>query len=172
MDLIAQALAKREKLKSDLGRIETFLATAYELQGEGPIPAPAKSDAEKIAEPVRRISSPRAAVGVGVETAKIAESIVREAGRAMSTRDLVPLVEAHNIEIGGKDKVATLSARLGNDAKRSEARLRLVAGKWHLPEWISMADSEETADTPTKDAPAASFFSRQEGGATYAAPLN
>lgn len=75
------------------------------------------------------------------------------------------------IEIGGKDNVATLSARLGNDAKRSDARLRLVAGKWHLPEWISESDDEETADTPTKDAPAASFFSNQEGGESYAPAL-
>lgn len=170
MDLIAQALAKRERLKAEMERVDTFLAMAYEFQGEKAPAIPTMTDADKIAEPVRRAAS-RAPAGVGAETAKVAESIIRAADKPMATRDLVPLIEAHDIEIGGKDKVATLSARLGNDAKREGGRLQLQAGKWHLPEWISKADNEETADTPTKDEPAASFFSNREGGETNAAPL-
>ena len=132
MDLVAQALTKREKLKAELDRVETFLAMAYELQGEGQSSKFEKSDAEKIAEPVKRAASNRAPSGVGAETARAAADVIREAGRPMRTRDLVSLVEAHGIEIGGKDKVATLSARLGNDARRDGGRLKLHAGKWHL----------------------------------------
>ena len=170
MDLIAQSIAKRDKLRAELQRVDTFLSMAYELQG-GDSRA-ALTDAEKVASPIKQARTKRAPSGVGAQTAKAAADVVREANRPMATRDLVPLVEAHGIEIGGKDKVATLSARLGNDAKRDDGHLVLTAGKWHLPEWISNADNEETADTPTKDASAASFFSNQEGGETYAAPLN
>lgn len=172
MDLIAQALAKREKLKADLERVETFLAIAYELQSGDDQADRAKSNEEKIVQPEKKRQIRRAPAGAGAATADAAYNIIRAANRPMSTRDLLPLIEAHGIEIGGKNKIATLSARLGNDAKRDDGKLHNKAGKWHLLEWISDADNEETADTPTKDAPAASFFSNQEGGETYAAPLN
>lgn len=164
MDLIAQAIARREKLKAELERLDAFLAVAYELQG-GPPPSVVRME-NWVAEPVRRQVSKRAPSGVGAETARTAAKIVSEAGVPMSTRDLVPLVEAHGIEIGGKDKIATLSARLGNDAKRDGGALVLLAGKWHLPEWISNADNKETANNPGKDASAVSlFYSNKENDA-------
>lgn len=164
MDLIAQALAKREKLRSDLSRIEEFLAIAYELQGET---APT-SDTANMSGTTRKLAGPmtetsRAPAGVGAETARIAASILTATGNPMATRDLVPLIEAHGIEIGGKDRVATLSARLGNDAKRSDGKLRLVGGKWHLTEWLHNMVLKETADTPTKDTSAASSYSNIGG---------
>ena len=42
----------------------------------------------------------------------------------MQTRDLVPLVRAKGIEVGGKDAVATLSARLSNSAE-----FRMIRGR-------------------------------------------
>ena len=160
MDLIAQAVAKREKLRAELQRVDSFLSMAYELQGETNVP-PVMTDGEKVAAPIRRHTAKRAASGVGALTAKTAADIIREANRPMSTRELAPLVEAHGVEIGGRDKVATLSARLGNDAKRTGGLLVLEAGKWNLLEWISNADNEETADTPTKEEPAASHLSNE-----------
>ena len=157
MDLIAQALAKREQLKGDLQRIESFLQMAYELQSDQADAPQALAGSAKMVSHIR-LSVGRAPTGVGAETVKVAEEIMREAGRAMATRELVPLIQAHNIEIGGKDPVATLSARLGNDAKREDWHVRLRAGKWYLREWITSEDNEEAADFPTKDTSAASLF--------------
>jgi len=170
MDLIAQALARREKLKAELDRVEAFLSMAYELQGEKAEVRIEKPLEDKIAEPVGRSPITRAPAGIGARTAEIAVTILREAGNPMSTRDLVPLVEAHEIEIGGKDPVATLSARLSNYAKMNH-ELRLVAGRWHLLEWIGDADKEEAADTPSKDASAASLFTTNQGERRDAAAL-
>lgn len=172
MDLIAQALAKRENLKAELTKIEQFLAVAYELQGGSPAQSSsaALSVEQKIDAPLKAKIS-RARSGIGEETAKIAKAILTEAGRPLSTRDLLPLVEAHNIEIGGKDKVATLSARLSNFVKKG-GQIQLVGGKWYLSQSVSDADNEETADTPSKEEPAASFFSNQEGGEPIGTALN
>lgn len=168
MDLIAQALTKRDRLKAELERIEAFLGVAYELKGEVPSPVPApRSDSEKADLPAKRIVRSRA--GIGAETADAAVEILTEAKQDLSTRDLAPLIEAKGIELSGQDKVATLSARLSNAAKR-EGKLVLRNGKWGIPH--SHPADIETADTPTKDASAASFFTNQEGGETYAAPLN
>ena len=171
MDLIAQALIKRDNLKRDLGRVETFLSIAYELQGEGHNAKAVKTDAEKIAEPIRRVSDIRAPSGVGAKTAETAESIVREARRPMTTRELLPLIQAHGIEVSGQDMIATLSARLGNDAKRADAKMRLVGGKWHLLEWISKADSEETAGSSLPGASTVSSFHFNQGERRDAAAL-
>jgi len=161
MDLIAQALAKRASLRDELQRVDAFLTMAYELQGQSDRNfSPPEG---KFTPSLRPQQTKRAPAGVGAETARVASEIIRDANRAMATRELAPLVEAHGIEISGRDKVATLSARLGNDAKRDDGHLRLVAGKWHLLEWISDADKEEAADTPRKDASAASHLS-DEGG--------
>lgn len=178
MDIIAQAVHKREQLLAELRRLDQFLAVAYELQGGDRGPKSLHSEAynaamlSSVAAPsyhagnalptATREAHRRAPSGVGAETARVAAKIIREASRPIATRDLLPLVEAHGIEIGGKDPVATLSARLGNDAKRDDGNLRLRAGKWHLLEWISDADNKEATDTPGKDASAASFFSNQE----------
>ena len=161
MDLIAQALAKRANLRDELQRVEAFLTMAYELQGQsGGQSLSVGGNSSPLTGPRQ---TKRAPAGVGAETARVAAEIIRDANRAMTTRELTPLIEAHGIEISGKDKVATLSARLGNDAKRDDGHLKLIAGKWHLLEWISDAGKEEAADTPSKDASAASHLSNQGG---------
>lgn len=47
-------------------------------------------------------------------TRNAVQAILEEAGRPIETRALVPLVKQRGIEIGGKDEIATLSARLSS----------------------------------------------------------
>ena len=100
MNIIQQAQAKREALQRDLARIEAFLATAYELQQELGQPVrhnPASDSAKADAPAKRKVSAP---TGSGSETVRAVVDILRERGRPLSTRELLPLVQAKGIEVG------------------------------------------------------------------------
>jgi hypothetical protein len=158
MDLIQRAQAKREQLRTELARIEAFLATAFELEQDlaREKPADRRSDAKKADAPVRRAATtPRS--GVGKDTLDAAAEIVREYG-SMSTRDLLPYICAKGIDVGGKDPVATLSARLSG-----KGVLEVYHGKWRFiegAEGSGNAGNEEATDNPTKDQSAASLFTQ------------
>jgi hypothetical protein len=169
MDLIQRAQAKRDQLRHELARIEAFLATAFELEQDlsREKPADRRSDAEKADAPMRRTTTPRS--GIGKDTLDAAAATVRQFGE-MSTREMLPYILAKGIEIGGKDPIATLSARLSG-----KGVLEVYHGKWRFIEHTKASgphdgSEEETADTPTKDASAASLFNTSQG-ATYAAAL-
>ena len=90
----------------------------------------------------------------------------------MATRELLPLVLARGIEVGGKDAVATLSARISK-----KGAVELVNGKWWLIQSDTESssatadDNEEAADIPAKETSAASFF-HNEGGTHGTALVN
>lgn len=169
MDLIALAEERRDWHKAELARIEAFLATAFELKRDltsNPIVKDARTDAEKADAPKRQRQSNRPLGGIGAETLEAAEAIVRERG-PQSTRDLLPLVRAKGIEVGGDDTdraIAILSARLSG-----KGDLMIYAGKWHfedqLPPLIRQRLAQkEASDNPGKDQSDASLFHSNEGG--------
>lgn len=158
MDLIQRAQAKREQLRNELARIEAFLATAFELEQDfaREKPADRRNDAEKADAPVRRGPSPPRS-GVGKETLDAAAEVIRQFG-SMSTRDMLPFICAKGIDVGGKDPVATLSARLSG-----KGVLEVYHGKWRFIEGAESSGTtgnEEAADNPTKDQSAASLFTQ------------
>lgn len=168
MDIIKQAQAKREALHRELARIETFLATAFELQQEfgSARPATIMSDAAKADAPVRRM----APAGSGSATLKAVVDILREKDMPLSTRELLPLVRAKGIEVGGKDAFATLSARISQ-----KGVIAVTGGKWWFIEDNRASDAEasgeEAADTPAKEISAASLFQSNQGERRDAAAL-
>lgn len=158
MDIIGHAQARREALKAELDRIEQFLATAFELQHElaRSTPRDTRTNAEKADAPVRKRAM--APAGAGSATVRAVVTILQERG-PMPTRELLPLVLAQGIEVGGQDPVATLSARISG-----KGRVQTREGKWHLIENSGATAPEEgVTDIPTKATSATSlFYSNQE----------
>jgi hypothetical protein len=160
---IARAQAKREWHLEQARKLEAFLATYYDLEQElkSSPPADAKSDAQKADAPKRQRQNTRPHAGLGLDTIIAAESIVLEHG-PMSTRDMLPLILARGIEVGGRDPVATLSARISG-----RGDLYAYSGKWYfendLPPNVRQAKhaQKEEANNPAKDPSASSLFASQ-----------
>lgn len=167
-DLIARAQEKRDWHLAQAKKLETFLATYYDLEHElkAKPPADLKTDAEKVEAPKRQRQATRPQAGIGLETINAAEAIVREHG-PMSTRDMLPLVLARGIDVGGRDPVATLSARISG-----RGDLIAYSGKWffeedlpsHIREERLHQSRKEAADSPAKEQSAASLFHSNQGG--------
>src|SRR6185312_15389269 len=117
MDLVTKARERRVELVAELARIDRFLESADEMARELGL-APAAAPAPQTRKLARR--------GTGAETLNAVAAII-EAQGPMSTRDLVPLVLERGIEIGGKDAIATLSARISK-----KGVVELDGGKWRL----------------------------------------
>lgn len=170
MNILLQAQAKREALQRELARIEAFLATAYELQQEFGRPVPhGVSDSVKADAPIKRQQS--AATGSGSETLKAVIDILRSRGEPMATRDLLPLVQAKGIEVGGKSPLATLSARIS-----SKGPIAVKDGKWwFVSEDTGSSDVKasegEAAEISRTEQSAASLSNSNEGERRDAAAL-
>ncbi len=172
MDLIQRAQEKREWHRTELARLESFLATAFELERDlakdGSVARDKRSDSDKADAPIRqRVARQRG--GVGADTVAAAEEIIRDRG-PLPTRDLLPLIRAKGIEVGGNDPVATLSARISN-----RSSLESHHGKWRFREISRASDAqaseeEEAADSPAKEQSTASMFT-QTKEQQYAAAL-
>jgi hypothetical protein len=168
VDLISRARERRERLLAELGRIDAFLAMANELAQEfGERPTPLRA---QFTDAPRRSTKRR---NLGSETVAAAIEIIRDRGHSLPTRDLVPLISARGIEIGGKSPIATLSARL-SAAKGST--LDLINGKWCLINGDGMpragvSEQDEPADSSLTGKSADSLFNRQANGGAHAAAL-
>lgn len=158
MDIIQHAQERRDALRSELSRIEQFLATAFELQHEiaKGTPRDTRTDAEKADAPVRKRTM--APAGSGSATVQAVASILAVRG-PLTTREMLPLVQAQGIEVGGKDPLATLSARISGKGK-----FQTRDGKWHLIRASGASASEEgVTDNPAKEPSATPLFqSNQE----------
>lgn len=159
MDIIATAEAKRDELKAELAKIEDFLTTAYELQGGLSEPKPVRERVLRVDEPKRYIPkvgkiTPRKPPKSGLiyDTAMAAIEYMKEHGEGVPTRDLVPVVKAKGVSVGGTNEVGTISARMSQSFM-----FELRDGKWFI---LPSAD-EETADQPCKEESADSLFDNQ-----------
>jgi hypothetical protein len=164
-DVVTKAKQRREQLVAELARLDTYLAVHAELT----------EDEDRAARPERTASSVRAAAkrgGIGAETVDAALGIVRNRGPQL-TRDLLPMIKALGIQIGGKSEIATLSARLSSSGK---GVVEMVDGKWReavrdtAPEPETVPEREEPADPSLTGESADSLFHQTKGGA-YAAAL-
>lgn len=142
VDVTMLARRRRAELVAEIERIDGFLDMAAELAGE-------KTESPQLtrATAVRRAGAPR---GVGADTVAACREIVRAHG-PQPTRDLLPLVKARDIPVGGKSEIATLSARLSTTGK---GVLQMKNGKWHdvqqneAPGSETTPEREESADDP------------------------
>lgn len=161
MNIIQQAQAKRESLQRELARIEAFLATAYELQQElsqSARPDPV-TDAAKADAPIQRLRSQ--ATSSGSATLQAVVEVLNEQARPLAIRELLPLVLAKGIEVGGKSPLATLSARISQ-----KGVVEVRDGQW----WFiddsrrvsGSSRDEKTAGIPSKETPAVSLFTTNE----------
>jgi hypothetical protein len=100
---IAQdAKAERAELAERIQKLDLLIATVESLSGASTTSArPA------------RAATPRAS-NVMSPTRDAVARILRAQGRAMQTAELVPILKAAGVAVGGKNEVATLSARLSN----------------------------------------------------------
>jgi hypothetical protein len=151
-DIIAKARAKRQQLLAEVAKIDTFLELAAEFGdddvGQGALlPNPPPRSRER--KPPTQ--------GVVRQTADIVMAYMRAYGEGRKTRELVPVVEGAGVEVGGKDKVATLSARI-----YTSSMFQMKQGRW----FIRQKADEETADSPSKDTSAASLFTTNQEEAT------
>ena len=142
-------------------RIDEFLALAEEFSQEGDAPkAPRVAQASPpsplpVRQRTRRRDRQPPTSGVVRQTADAIIDHMLVHGEGQRTRDLVPIVEAAGVTISGKNKVATLSARIFT----SQMFERRGSG-W----FIRREADEETAGNPGKDAPAGSLFHSNQGG--------
>src|SRR3546814_11801938 len=73
---------------------------------------------------IRRVSTKRSrdrkppTAGAIYDTAMAAIRYMRQHGEGMTTRELLPIVEAAGVEVGGNNPIATLSARIGRSEER------------------------------------------------------
>lgn len=99
-------------------------------------------------------------------TRAAASEILEAHGGPMETRDMLPLIIARGIDVGGKDPVATLSARLSNSDDFQNKR---GVGWWfaNRPMPGEIQNSNEAEDQSLEVQPSASELD-QEGGDTHA----
>ena len=95
--------------------------------------------------------------------------ILEEAGKPMSTRDLVPEVLRRGIVIGGKDEIATLSARLSSG---EEFKTHRNIGWWFAGRALPMEQhSFDEAEGQGLDIEPSASNQNKEGGDYHAPAL-
>lgn len=126
--ILAQALDRLAAAQSEVSRWEGFLRAYDELRGNRP-----RVDSVIVQAKVASRHKSTSATGALSESAEAAAAYIQKIGRPVSTRDLVQVLTAQGVSVGGKDEIATLSARLS----RSDL-LRNIRGQgWELAEPVS-----------------------------------
>lgn len=141
------AKVRRDELLGELRNLENLIATATELArlSRQPPAGPHTASAAVSEKGSRQGSKAKL-------SREIAAQILREQGAPMRTADLLPILRHRGIEVGGKDPVATLAARLSN-SKMFKSRRRI--GWWFADEPLPAAYAifEESEGDPAKQPP-------------------
>ena len=156
-----KVLAEQVRLSEEAKRLDAFIESANALRD---LPAPL-ANAPCVETVPRRVATKRPSP-IMTKTIEAADAIWEATGGPMNTRPISELMERQGIEIGGKDAVATLSARLHNAGKYKNHR---GLGWWFkdrpLPdEEVSLlgSDSEAAANNLGGNA-AASVLTKGDG---------
>lgn len=104
-------------------------------------------------------------------TREAVSKILTEWAEPLETRDLVPLVKEQGVEIGGKDDVATLSARLSNSPEHFKRHKG--SGWWFADRALpgGLTEFEEAEGQLVEAQPSASEQDSKEGGESDSAAL-
>jgi len=135
---LAIAISRRDAALAEVRKWEDFIKTFEELTGGTPQPPVREITpmlpgiAESRPVPVNpRIDFSGAALAM---TEQRAVQLITEAGRPMHTRELLRLMEAGGMPIGGKNAIATLSARLSRAKSLWNTRIDGWAIRDEVPE--------------------------------------
>jgi hypothetical protein len=135
--ILSEAIAKRDAAAAEVQRWSDFIAMYRELTGQQ-----AQDDVSHVApRPALPKREPVAATtGALAETEGAAIEVIKAAGRAIPTREMLEALRARGVEVGGKDPASTLSARLS----RASALENVRPYGWRLKK---LADD----NSPTKE---------------------
>lgn len=114
--IIANAIARRDAALSEARRWTDFIRMYGELTG-------ADNNMQGLTLATGRQIAVTA-TGALSETEKATGVIIRELGRPVPTRELLELLTARGVEVGGKDPASTLSARLSRAPSLENIRQR------------------------------------------------
>jgi hypothetical protein len=146
MDYVAAANDAKRRLKQlerEREALVKFIEGAEALAGLS-VPTVTPSATTKAAR--TRLPQHRKAVrsaGTMAATRDAVAKALRNVGEPMQTRDLLSAITAAGVEVGGKDHVATLSARLSNS---DEFELHRGHGWWFTGEAVPGFEFEEAED--------------------------
>lgn len=101
--IFAQATSRLALARAEVARLEAFLDVYQELNGGSPSPRTR----------ARHTNAPSGAVA---DSAAAAVEHIKMVGRAVPTRELLDILKLKGIAVGGKDEIATLSARLSRSS--------------------------------------------------------
>jgi hypothetical protein len=113
-DILTNAIARRDAALAEARRWADFIRMYGEITGTRP-GAPAD-----FAPSARAASAP----GALSETEKATAAILSELGRPVPTRELLELLAARGVKVGGQDPASTLSARLSRAPSLENIRQR------------------------------------------------
>lgn len=129
--ILAEAVSRLAIAKAEVLRLEAFIDVYHELGGQ---PAQYSPRARNVMR-VKQVTS--ATTGALADSAAAAVEYIKTIGRPVPTRDLIGVLESQGISVGGKDEIATLSARLS----RSPLLVNIRGVGWQLAD----ADEEGAA---------------------------
>ncbi len=164
--IIDRARAKRERLAAEIERIDAWLAMADELASDS------SSEHTSKAAPARKEGTSQRSAGEAMTaTYEATERALNEHGAPIPLGDLLAIVRAAGVEVGGKNPNATLSARLSNSDKFTSHR---GLGWWFsdrpVPDTRRYGSLlNEAGDEPAKEASPASVTNNER--ATDAASI-
>ena len=130
MDYNATAQRARKRLAeidAEREALVKFIESAEALAGLA-VGGSLLQDVPARAAPQNRV---RRGSGAMEDTKKHTARVLREIGEPLQTRDLLGFLQDAGVEVGGKDHVATLSARLSNS---NEFELHRGVGWWFTGE--------------------------------------
>lgn len=169
MSWVAQAEARLAEIEQERERLLSIIENARAL-------APLAQGGAVI---TTRVSEPRQARSTRVTgrvskidaTREAVREILEEKREPLETRELVPLVKAKGVMIGGQDDVATLSARLSNSS--DHFTLHRGHGWWFVDRPLpgAFADFEEAEGHAVPAQPPASN-QETEGGESDTAAID
>lgn len=171
-DLLAAAERRRDLALAEARRWEAWIEGYRELAGPAKGEAP-HSEANAGVPDAQAAAAPRPSTGGGAmqaTEAAVTDILADAGGGPMQTRDLLEGVLARGIEVGGKDPVGVLSARLSRSTLVENVRpygWRLKRdppeeAKPHpMPAGSQM--NEAVGENSVEDAPTASVLDAHEG---------
>lgn len=143
-----EAKRRLAQLDAERSALVTFIESAEALAGI--VPA---SGIQAVPPSRGRTITPHRPTGAMEVTRNAVDRALRRRGYPMQTRELLQVLTANGVEVGGKDSVATLSARLSN---ADEFVLHRGLGWWFNGEDVPAFDFGEAEGRSVQDTPPAS----------------
>lgn len=167
---VSQAKARLDEIDQERNHLLAILENAQALTSVAHVPV-IRHSSDSVTQVIRlRRRTP--ATGSVMDTTRAAVAKILESyGEPLETRDLVPLVKDEGVAIGGKDDVATLSARLSNSGE--QFKLYRGVGWWFADRALPGASKDiEEAEGQSSTAKPSASHQETEGGESNTAALD